>query len=180
MAVQTTPTFKDICIFKDTVSNISQKYVRSMDFDGYQSSNHIFQGAFKLVWCFVIINLCQCGTVQQNHVEDLLKYRLLGPPPRVYYAENVGCHLRICFYNSQVKLLVVIHGHYLNTLKKCRHKIIYIYFFTVVNKITYQVKFSSTERRKKKKRKRTSHYCGNRTHCNKCISSNTEILPNRL
>lgn len=177
MTVQTTPTFMDICIFKDTVSNISQKYVRLMDFDGYQSSNHIFQGAFKLVWCFVIINLCQYGTVQQNHVEDLLKYRFLGPPQRVYYAENVGYHLKICFYNSQVKLLVVIHGHYLNIFKKCRHNI--IFFFTVVNKITYQVKFSSTERRKKK-RKRTSHYCGNRMHCNKYISSNTEILPNRL
>lgn len=148
-----------------------------MDFDGYQSSNHISQGAFKLIWCFVIINLCQCGTVQQNYVEDLLKYRLLGPPHRVYYAENVGCHLRICFSNSQVKLLVVIHGHYLNILKKCRHKI--IFFFTVVNKITYQVKFSSREE-KKKRRKRTSHYCGNRTHCNKYISSNTEILPNML
>lgn len=126
MAVQTTPTSKDICILKDTVSNIRQRYVRSMDFDGYQSSNHIFQGAFRLVWCFVIINLCQCGAVQQNHAEDLLKYRLLGPPHRVNYAESTGCHLRICFSNSQVMLPVGIHGYYLNIFKKCRHK---IYFF---------------------------------------------------
>lgn len=35
-----------------------------------------------------------------NHLEGLLKYRLLGPAQRVSYSVGLGWGLRICFSNK--------------------------------------------------------------------------------
>ena len=45
--------------------------------------------------------------MHQNYLEGLLKYRFLGPTPRIFVSSSLGCGLRICIPSSCVVLMLL-------------------------------------------------------------------------
>lgn len=45
--------------------------------------------------------------MHQNYLEGLLKYRFLGPTPRIFVSSSLGCGLRICIPSSRVVLMLL-------------------------------------------------------------------------
>lgn len=52
--------------------------------------------------------------MHQNYLEGLLKYRFLGPTPRIFVSSGLGCGLRICISSCRVVLMLLAREPHAN------------------------------------------------------------------